>query len=25
MMVASKYCPDALLEIEAQLSRRTRG
>jgi hypothetical protein len=24
-MVASKYCPDALLEIEAQLSRRTRG
>jgi hypothetical protein len=25
MIVASKYCPDALLEIEAQLSRLTRG
>jgi hypothetical protein len=25
MRVASKYCPDALLEIEAQLSRRNRG
>jgi len=25
MMVASKYCPDALSEIEAEISRQTRG
>lgn len=24
-MVASKYCPDALREIEAEISRQTRG
>ena len=24
-MVASRHCPDALLEIEAEISRQTRG
>jgi hypothetical protein len=24
-MVASKHCPDALLEIEAEIRRQTRG
>lgn len=25
MLVASKHCPDALREIEAEISRQTRG
>jgi hypothetical protein len=25
MMVAAKHCPEALLEIEAEISRQTRG